>query len=105
MLNFLKFNFLESSSAKVDFPQPALPSIVIDPHAWSSHLFTIKKVTEDALMFSFTGPKVDHGKFIDIVIRKGEPKKYDHTIDTTIIWDHGDEYDATQTAKIEVLYF
>ncbi len=56
-------------------------------------------------MFDFTGPKVDHGKFIDKVVKKGEPQKFTSSIATTIIWDHGDEYDASQNASIEVLYF
>ena len=82
-----------------------LPSIILEPHAWSNHLFTIKKVTDSELVFDFTGPKVDHGKFIDKVVKKGEPQEYQNSIPTTIIWDHDDEYDATQSASIKVLYF
>ena len=82
-----------------------LPSIVLEPHAWKGHLFTIKKVTDSELVFDFTGPKVDHGNFIDKVIKKGEPDEFEHSIATTIIWDHGDEYDASQKASIKVLYF
>lgn len=82
-----------------------LPSIIVEPHAWARHLFTIKNVSDNELVFDFTGPKVDHGKFIDKVVKKGEPQKFTNTIATTIIWDHGDEYDASQSASIEVLYF
>lgn len=82
-----------------------LPSIILEPHAWSKHAFTIKNITDDELVFDFTGPKVDHGKFVDKVVKKGEPLMLTHTIPTTIIWDHGDEYDATITASIKVLYF
>ena len=56
-------------------------------------------------MFDFTGPKVDHGNFIDIVVKKGEPQEFKHTVNTTIVWDHDDEHDTTQTAIIKVLYF
>lgn len=82
-----------------------LECLVVEPHAWAKHLFTIKQVNDNELIFDFTGPKVDHGKFIDFVAPKGEPKKYESTVSSTIIWDHGDEYDVTQTAKIEILYF
>lgn len=82
-----------------------LPSIILEPHSWSNHLFRIKKVTDNELTFDFVGPKVDHGKFIDFVAPKGEVKKYESTVSSTIIWDHGDEYDVTQNAKIEILYF
>ena len=82
-----------------------LPSFILDPHAWSKHLLTIKKVTDDELVFDFTGPKVDHGNFVDKVIKKGEPQNYSHTISSHIIWDHDDEYDVDQTAKIDILYF
>lgn len=82
-----------------------LPSFILEPHAWAKHLFTIKKVDENELAFDFTGPKVNHGNFIDKVAKKGEPQEFKHTINTTIIWEHGDEYDATQTTIIKVLYF
>ena len=82
-----------------------LPSIILEPHSWSKHLFTIKKVTDDELVFDFTGPKVDHGNFIDKVIKRGEPQKFENTVNSHIIWDHDDEYDVTQTASIEILYF
>ena len=82
-----------------------LECIILEPHSWSNHLFRIKKVTDNELTFDFVGPKVDHGKFIDFVVPKGEPKKYESTVSSTIIWDHGDEYDVTQSAKIEILYF
>ena len=82
-----------------------LPSIILEPHSWSKHLFRIKKVTDDELVFDFTGPKVDHGNFIDKVIKRGEPQKFKNTIGSHIIWDHDDEYDTTQTASIEILYF
>lgn len=82
-----------------------LPSILLEPHAWSDHLFVIKKVSENELVFDFTGPKVDHGKFIDKTIKKGEPQEFANTVSSHIIWDHDDEYDVSQTAKISVLYF
>ena len=82
-----------------------LPSIVLEPHAWSKHLLIIKNVTSDELVFDFTGPKVDHGKFIDKVIKRGEPQKFTNTVSSHIIWDHDDEYDVSQTAQIEILYF
>ena len=65
----------------------------------------IKKVDDNELVFDFTGPKVDHGNFIDIVVKKGEPQEFKHTVNTTIVWDHDDEHDTTQTAIIKVLYF
>lgn len=82
-----------------------LPSIILEPHAWSEHLIKIKKVTDDELVFDFTGPKVDHGKFVDKVIKKGEPQQFKNTISSHIIWDHDDEYDVSQTARIDILYF
>ena len=82
-----------------------LPSIIIEPHAWAKHLLKIKKVSDDELVFDFTGPKVDHGNFVDKVLKKGEPLKLDNTVDSHIIWDHDDEYDVSQTARIEILYF
>ena len=82
-----------------------LPSIILEPHSWSKHLFRIKKVTDSELTFDFVGPKVDHGKFIDKVIKKGEAQKFSNTIGSHIIWDHDDEYDVSQTATIELLYF
>ena len=82
-----------------------LPSIILEPHSWSSHLFRIKKVTDNELTFDFVGPKVDHGNFIDKVIKKGEPQKFSNTIGSHIIWDHDDEYDVSQTARIDILYF
>lgn len=82
-----------------------LPSIIVEPHAWSNHLLRIKKVAENELVFDFVGPKVDHGKFVDKVIQKGEPQEYKNTIASHIIWDHDDEYDVSQTACIEILYF
>ena len=82
-----------------------LESFILEPHAWSKHLFTIKHFDENELVFDFTGPKVDHGKFIDKIAPKGEPKEYHSTISSHIIWDHDDEYDVTQSASIEVLYF
>lgn len=82
-----------------------LPSIILEPHAWSKHLIKIKKVTDDELVFDFTGPKVDHGKFVDKVIKKGEPQQFKNTISSHIIWDHDDEYDVSQTARIDILYF
>ena len=82
-----------------------LPSIILEPHSWSNHLFRIKKVTDNELTFDFVGPKVDHGNFIDKVIKKGEPQKFSNTIGSHIIWDHDDEYDVSQTAKIKILYF
>ena len=82
-----------------------LPSIILEPHSWSNHLFRIKKVTDNELTFDFVGPKVDHGNFIDKVIKKGEPQKFSNTIGSHIIWDHDDEYDVSQTASIEILYF
>ena len=82
-----------------------LECIVLEPHSWSKHLFNIKQVNDSELIFDFTGPKVDHGKFIDFVAPRGEPKKYESTVSSTIIWDHGDEYDVTQSASIEILYF
>ena len=82
-----------------------LPSIILEPHAWAKHLFVIKKVSDNELVFDFTGPKVDHGNFVDQVIQKGEPQRFENTVSSTIIWDHDDEYDASQTARIDVLYF
>ena len=82
-----------------------LPSIILEPHSWSNHLFRIKKVTDNELTFDFVGPKVDHGNFIDKVIKKGEPQKFSNTIGSHIIWDHDDEYDVSQTARIDILYF
>ena len=82
-----------------------LECIILEPHSWSNHLFRIKKVTDNELTFDFVGPKVDHGNFIDKVIKKGEPQKFSNTIGSHIIWDHDDEYDVTQSAKIEILYF
>lgn len=96
-------NILEAIPKTFVFKE--LPSIIIEPHAWLKHLFTIKKVTEEELTFDFTGPKVDHGNFVDIVVKKGEPQSFKSSKSTTIIWDHGDEYDATQTASIDILYF
>ena len=82
-----------------------LPSIILEPHSWSNHLFRIKKVTDNELTFDFVGPKVDHGNFIDKVMKKGEPQKFSNTIGSHIIWDHDDEYDVSQTARIDILYF
>ena len=82
-----------------------LSSIILESHSWSKHLFRIKKVTDNELTFDFVGPKVDHGNFIDKVIKKGEPQKFSNTIGSHIIWDHDDEYDVSQTASIEILYF
>lgn len=82
-----------------------LPSIVVKPHAWKNHLFTIKKVTDDELVFDFTGGHVNHGNFIDKVVKKGEAEHFSKTTSTTIIWDHGDEYEGSENASIDVLYF
>lgn len=82
-----------------------LPSIIIEPHAWSGHLFVIKKVTEYELTFDFTGHNVDHGHFIDCVAEKGKPKEIEHSESSTIIWDHDDEYEVSRFASIKVLYF
>lgn len=82
-----------------------LECIILDPHAWAKHLFSIKQVNENELVFDFTGPKVDHGKFINFIAPKGEYKKYQSTVDSHIIWDHDDEYDVTMTASIKILYF
>ena len=82
-----------------------LPSIVVEPHAWKNHLFTIKKVTDDELVFDFTGGHVNHGNFIDKVVKKGEAENFSKTTSTTFIWDHGDEYEGSEKASIDVLYF
>ncbi len=82
-----------------------LPSIILEPHSWSKHQFVIKKVSDEELIFDFTGPKVDHGNFINKRAPKNEPKEYESTVSSHIIWDHDDEYDVSQTAKIELLYF
>ena len=88
-----------------EYPFKELECIILEPHAWAKHLFTIKKTSDKELVFDFTGPKVDHGNFIGCVAVKGEPKVLDSVVSSTIIWDHGDEYDASQTAKIKVFYF
>ena len=82
-----------------------LECIILEPHAWAKHLFVIKQVSDNELIFDFTGPKVDHGNFINKTAPKCEPKEYESTVSSHIIWDHGDEYDVTQTAKIELFYF
>ena len=82
-----------------------LPSFLLEPHAWSKHMFVIKQVNENELLFDFTGPKVDHGNFVNKAAKKGEPQELHHTVSSHIIWDHGDEYDVSQTARIKVLYF
>ena len=82
-----------------------LECIILEPHSWSKHQFAIKQVSNEELIFDFTGPKVDHGNFIDKSAPKNEPKEYESTIASHIIWDHDDEYDVTQTAKIELFYF
>ena len=82
-----------------------LESFILEPHAWSNHLFTIKQADDKELVFDFTGPKVDHGKFVDCVAKKGEAKELHSTVSSHIIWDHDDEYDVSKTAKINVLYF
>lgn len=82
-----------------------LECIVLEPHAWLKHRFTIKHFDSNELVFDFTGPMVNHGKFIDKVVKLGKPEEYNSTIPSHIIWDHDDEYDVTQSASIKVLYF
>ena len=82
-----------------------LECIVLEPHAWSKHLFNIKKVNDNELSFDLTGPKINSEKFIDCIAIKGTPKCIDASIPSHIIWDHDDEYDVTINASIEVLYF
>ena len=82
-----------------------LECIVLEPHSWSNHLFAIKQFDNKELVFDFTGPKVDQGKFIDKVAPIGEPKEFNSTVSSHIIWDHDDEYDVSQTANIKILYF
>ena len=82
-----------------------LECFILEPHAWSEHLFTIKNVSKKELVFDFTGPKVNHGNFIDCVAVKEEPKVLKSTVSSHIIWDHDDEYDVSQTSYIKVLFF
>ena len=47
---------------------------LIHTDAVKEYLVRIKKVTDNELAFDFVGPKVDHGKFVDFVAPRGEPK-------------------------------
>lgn len=101
--DLVHLDIIEAKKGEYSFKD--LPSFILEPHSWASHIFRIKKVTDSELVFDFVGPKVDHGNFIDKAIKKGEPQKFEHTIGSHIIWDHDDEYDVSQTARIEILYF
>ena len=81
-----------------------LECMVIDKHAWSKHLFVIKKVNERELEFDFTGSKVSE-KFVNRTVTKNTLFEDTSTVSSHIIWDHDDEYDVSQTSSIKVLYF
>lgn len=81
-----------------------LDCIIIEKHAWEKHLFTIKKVDDNELVFDFTGPKVSD-KFTNRVAIKNEALQDKSVVGSHIIWDHDDEYDVSQSSEIKVLYF
>lgn len=82
-----------------------LECIVLEPHSWLNHIFTIKRFDENELEFDFAGPKVDKEKFIGCVINKGVSISLNSAKSSHIIWDHDDEYDVTQYSSIKALYF
>ena len=82
-----------------------LECIVLEPHSWPKHLFVIKQISENELIFDFAGPTVDNDKFANSVAPRNEPKELQSVVASHIIWDHDDEYDVSQSSSIKVLYF